>query len=288
MQNTVNNDLKFKQKFNWKNAILSVLMWAVVIMFLLPFYVVIVYAVKPREATMLNHPLSFPTSIHFENFTEAIAQAKLNVAFLNSLYATAGGVILLVLLCSMAAYIIARRQKSRFYTMWQYIFLASVMLPFQVIMFPLYKNLISLGMLNNLTTYILVMTGLQLPYNIFIYIGFVKTVPLELEEAAQIDGCGQYRTFFQIVFPLLKPITMTVIVLSALAIWNDYQTALVVVRKSSVMTLPIAQQQFITSQISYLNLASAACIISILPVFIMFLFLQKYIVKGIVAGAVKG
>ncbi len=271
-----------------KSILLSIVMWAVVILFLMPFYVIIVYAIKPREATMLGNPLSFPTTFHWQNFTEAIEQAGLDQAFLNSLFATTGGVILLVVLCSMAAYIISRQSKKRFYATWQYIFLASVMLPFQVIMFPLYKNLISLGMLNNLWTYIIVMTGLQIPYNIFIYIGFVKTVPLELEEAAQLDGCGQYRTFWQIVFPLLKPITMTVIVLSALAIWNDYQTALVVVSKNKVMTLPLAQQQFITAQISYLNLASAACIISILPVFIMFLFLQKYIAKGIVAGAVKG
>ena len=279
---------KEKIKATPQSIVFSIFMWLVVLLFLVPFYVIIVYAVKPKEATMLNHPLSLPTSIYWQNFADAIERAKLDIAFQNSLIATIGGVILLVILCSMAAYVISRNSRNRFYGAWQYIFLASVMLPFQVIMFPLYKNLISLGMLNNLWAYILVMTGLQLPYNIFIYIGFVKTVPLELEEAAQIDGCGQYRTFFQIVFPLLKPITMTVVVLSALAIWNDYQVALVVIRKSKVMTLPIAQQQFITAQISYLNLASAACIISILPVFIMFLFLQKYIAKGIVAGAVKG
>ena len=279
---------KEKIKATPQSIVFSIFMWLVVLLFLVPFYVIIVYAIKPKEATMLNHPLSLPTSIYWQNFADAIERAKLDIAFQNSLIATIGGVILLVILCSMAAYVISRNSRNRFYGAWQYIFLASVMLPFQVIMFPLYKNLISLGMLNNLWAYILVMTGLQLPYNIFIYIGFVKTVPLELEEAAQIDGCGQYRTFFQIVFPLLKPITMTVVVLSALAIWNDYQVALVVIRKSKVMTLPIAQQQFITAQISYLNLASAACIISILPVFIMFLFLQKYIAKGIVAGAVKG
>ena len=277
-----------REKLGVKGAALSILMWIVIILFLAPFYVILIYAFKPKEATMLNHPLSFPTTFYWQNFTEAIDRAKLDIAFMNSLIATVGGVLLLVLICSMAAYIISRNSKKRFYAAWQYIFLASVMLPFQVIMFPLYKNLVDLRLLNNLYAYIIVMTGIQLSYNIFIYIGFVKTVPLELEEAAQIDGCGQYRTFFQIVFPLLKPITMTVIVLSALAIWNDYQVALVVVKKSKVMTLPIAQQQFITAQISYLNLASAACLISIAPVFIMFLFLQKYIAKGIVAGAVKG
>ena len=110
----------------------------------------------------------------------------------------------------------------------------------------------------------------------------------ELEEAAAIDGCSRMGTFWRIVFPLLKPVTMTVVVLSALGIWNDYQIALVVVSKEAVRTLPVAQQSFIGQQISYLNLASAACLLSILPMFFLFLFLQKFIVQGVTAGAVKG
>ena len=162
------------------------------------------------------------------------------------------------------------------------------MLPFQTVMFPIYKNLVSLKLLNTLPAYILVSVGFQLGFDIFLYCGFVKTIPIELEEAARIDGCGRMRTFWKIVFPLLKPVTMTVVVLSALAVWNDYQIALVVISKAEVATLPLAQQSFIGQQISYLNLAAAACLLSIVPIFIMYLFLQKYIVKGVVAGAVKG
>ena len=237
---------------------------------------------------MLKNPLSLPTSLCWENFTEAIEKSKFTLAFCNSLIATICGTLLLVIVCSMAAYVIVRRERSRFYNAWQYIFLAAVMLPFQTVMFPLYKNLVNLHMLNTLWGYVLVSVGFQLGFNIFLYCGFIKTVPLELEEAAQIDGCNAYGTYFKIVFPLLKPITMTVVVLAALGIWNDYQIALVVIMKDNVRTLPVAQQAFIGQQISYHNLAAAACLLSIIPMFLLFLFLQKFIVKGIAAGAVKG
>jgi raffinose/stachyose/melibiose transport system permease protein len=273
---------------NSKSIGFSLLMWFVVALFIVPFYVLIVYSLKPRSETMLARPLSLPKSFYLGNFSEAIARANLDVAFKNSAISTVMVILILVVVSSMAAYIIARSPKSRFYGIWQYIFLAAIMVPFQTIMFPLYSNLVQAHMLNKIASYVLIMSGLQLPFNIFLYIGFIKTVPLELEEAAEIDGCSKYRTFWQITFPLLKPITMTVIVLTSLAVWNDYQVALVVIRKSAVMTLPLAQQQFITAEISYLNLASASCLISILPVFIMYLFLQKFIAGGIVAGAIKG
>ena len=220
------------------NLPLSILMWVIVAVFAMPFYILIVYAVKPREATMLKNPLSLPTSLCWENFTEAIEKSKFTLAFCNSLIATISGTLLLVIVCSMAAYVIVRRERSRFYNAWQYIFLAAVMLPFQTVMFPLYKNLVNLHMLNTLWGYVLVSVGFQLGFNIFLYCGFIKTVPLELEEAAQIDGCNAYGTYFKIVFPLLKPITMTVVVLAALGIWNDYQIALVVIMKDNVRTLP--------------------------------------------------
>lgn len=268
--------------------ILTVVMWAVTGLFTAPFYILIVYAFKPREATMLKSPLALPDRLYLDNFVEAIEKSDFFQAFKNSLVSTVAGVVILVLICSMAAYVIIRQNKNRFYGAWQYIFLAAIMLPFQTVMFPLYKNLVNLGLLNTLLGYIIVSAGFQMSFNIFLYCGFIKTVPVELEEAAKIDGCSVFSTFWRIVFPLLKPVNMTVIVLSALGIWNDYQIAVVVVMKDAVRTLPVAQQSFIGQQISYLNLASAACLLSIIPMFILYLFLQKFIVKGVVAGAVKG
>ena len=268
--------------------LLSLVMWCVTILFLAPFYVLIIYAFKPREATMLKNPLAFPDTLYLQNFVEAVQKSDFLRAFTNSTVSTVCGVVVLVLICSMAAYIVVRRGNNRFYGVWQYIFLASVMLPFQTIMFPLYKNLMNLHLLNSRPAYVLVSVGFQMGFDIFLYCGFIKTVPVELEEAAAIDGCSRMGIFWRIVFPLLQPVPMTVVVLSALGIWNDYQIALVVVSKEAVRTLPVAQQSFIGQQISYLNLASAACLLSILPMFFLFLFLQKFIVQGVTAGAVKG
>lgn len=276
------------EKKKAKDIMLTVMMWVVTALFAAPFYILIIYAFKPREATMLKSPLSLPDTLYLQNFTEAIEKSNFISALKNSVISTAAGAAILVLVCSMAAYAIIRKGKQWFYAAWQYIFLAAIMIPFQTVMFPLYKNLVNLGMLNTLWAYVLASVGFQMGFAIFLYCGFIKTVPMELEDAARIDGCGVFSAFWKIVFPLLKPVTMTVIVLCALGIWNDYQIALVVVMKETVQTLPVAQQSFIGQQISYLNLASAACLLSIIPMFILYLFLQKFIVKGIVAGAVKG
>lgn len=267
---------------------LSAVMWIVTAVFLIPFYSLFVYAFKTKAETMGRTPLSFPTSLYLGNFVEVIQKTDFFLSFRNSLITTVSGVVISVIIGSMAAYIIVRREQKKFYHVCQYIFASVIMIPFQTIMFPLYKNLVRFHMLNTLWGYIIVMVGIQLGFNVFFYCGFIKTVPLELEEAARIDGCGAYGIFWKIVFPLLKPANMTVIVLTALGIWNDYQVALVVIMKNQVQTLPLAQQQFIGQQVSYLNLASAACLLSIIPIFIMYLFLQKYIVKGVAAGAVKG
>ena len=281
--------MKKKVKTGEKNnKPLSVLMWGITLIFLIPFYTLFVYAFKSRGEIMGRNPLSFPTSLYLDNFIEVIKETNFFNSFKNSFIATSTGIVISVIICSMAAYIVVRRERKKFYYVWQYIFSSVIMIPFQTIMFPMYKNLVNLHMLNTMTGYILVVVGFQLGFNIFFYCGFIKTVPLELEEAARIDGCGTYGIFWRIVFPLLKPATMTVIVLTALAIWNDYQIGIVVVMKNEVQTLPIAQQQFIGQQVSYLNLASAACLLSIVPIFIMYLFLQKYIIKGVAAGAIKG
>ena len=151
--------------------LLSLVMWCVTILFLAPFYVLIIYAFKPREATMLKNPLAFPDTLYLQNFVEAVQKSDFLRAFTNSTVSTVCGVVVLVLICSMAAYIVVRRGNNRFYGVWQYIFLASVMLPFQTIMFPLYKNLMNLHLLNSRPAYVLVSVGFQMGFDIFLYCG---------------------------------------------------------------------------------------------------------------------
>ena len=268
--------------------LLSLVMWCVTILFLAPFYVLIIYAFKPREATMLKNPLAFPDTLYLQNFVEAVQKSDFLRAFTNSTVSTVCGVVVLVLICSMAAYIVVRRGNNRFYGVWQYIFLASVMLPFQTIMFPLYKNLMNLHLLNSRPAYVLVSVGFQMGFDIFLYCGFIKTVPVELEEAAAIDGCSRMGIFWRIVFPLLKPVTMTVVVLSALGIWNDYLMSSLFLTDEVKRTLALTIRVFVNEySVDYAPML-AGLFLSMIPMLIFYVLCQKHILEGVVQGSVKG
>ena len=166
--------------------------------------------------------------------------------------------------------------------------MGSQMLPFQVVMIPVYKIFKNIGLLNTLTGEVIMLTGMSVAYASFLYVGFVKTVPRELEEAAHIDGAGPFRTFGLVVFPLLKPITATVASLHAMWLWNDFNVALIMLQKDAVRTLTIKQFYFFKQYSSDYNMAFAASLMGMIPVLLFFMFMQKYLVRGITGGAVKG
>jgi raffinose/stachyose/melibiose transport system permease protein len=234
-----------------------------------------------------QNPLGFPLHISWGNYTDAIAASDFFLALRNSLVVTVGTVTLTILVCSLAAYVIARN-SNRFYNFFYFLFMSSIMLPFQVLMFPLYKTWVELHILNSLHGLIIALTGVQIGYFCFLYVGFIKTVPRELEESARIDGASQYRTFFSVIFPLLKPINTTIMVLSALGAWNDFVVSMIIVQKQSVSTLPLVQFQFFGEYTSQVNMAFAAIILSMIPIMIFYLSVQRYIISGVTAGAVKG
>ena len=155
-------------------------------------------------------------------------------------------------------------------------------------MIPVYKVFRSLGLINNLLGMIIMLTGMSVAYATFLYVGFIKSIPIELEEAARIDGCNQFQAFWMIVFPLLKPITATVAALHAMWLWNDFNVSLILLQKEAVRTLTIKQFYFFSEYASDYNMAFAAAIMGMIPVLIFFLLMQKYLVGGITAGAVKG
>jgi raffinose/stachyose/melibiose transport system permease protein len=187
----------------------------------------------------------------------------------------------------MASYMIVRK-NNKFYNALYYIFQLSILLPFQVIMYPLYSQLKMFHMINQLPTLVVVQSGILIGFYSFLYAGFIKTVPIELEEAALIDGCTKYGIFFKIVFPLLRPITMTIVVLVALASWNDFIVPMVFMQQASVRTMPLIQFYLFGQYSQYVNVAFAAVLLSMIPVLIIYFAFQKYIVSGITAGAVKG
>ncbi len=260
---------------------------ALLLFFFSPFYVQFIYAFKTRADVAVTG-LSFPTSLTFINFRNAFDGTSLFPAFVRTSIVTLFVVFILQTTGAMAAWIIARNQKNRVYNSLYYIFLAAIILPFQVVMLPLYTQFREMSMLNTLQGLILGIAGFQLAYNIFLMTGFIKTVPLELEEASLMDGAGQWTTFWKIVYPLLKPITMTTLVLNFLSAWNDFMIAVVVGFKESVRTLQYALYMFFGQYSTRIHEAFAAFIIAVLPVVILYIVLQKYIVDGLTSGAVKG
>ena len=263
-----------------------ILLWLITIVFLFPFYIAILYAFKSPE-DIANNPISFPTKLYLSNFSQAFQLPNYVSGFFNSVIAAVVVVFAVVITTSMASYKIVRK-NNKLYNIFYYLFQFSILLPFQVIMYPLYSQLKDLNMLNRLPTLMLVQTGILIGFYSFLYAGFIKTVPLELEEAARIDGCSKYGTFFKIVFPLLKPITMTIVVLVFLASWNDFIVPMVFMQQENARTMPLVQYYLFGQYSQYVNVAFAAVILSMIPVLILYFALQKYIVSGVTAGAVKG
>lgn len=263
-----------------------IVLWLITLIFLFPFYIAILYAFKSPEEIAEN-PISFPTKLNLQNFVQAVHLPNYVSGFFNSVITAVIVVGIVVLVTSMASYMIVRK-NNKLYNLLYYLFLFSILLPFQVIMYPMYSQLQFFHMINKLPTLIIVQTGILIGFYSFLYAGFIKTVPLELEEAARIDGCSKYGTFFRIVFPLLKPVTMTIVVLVFLASWNDFIVPMVFMQQQGVRTMPLIQFYLFGQYAQYVNVAFAAVILSMIPVLGLYFGLQKYIVNGITAGAIKG
>lgn len=255
--------------------------------YLFPFFLAIITAMKTPLQSAEN-VLSLPNPIQWDNFKEAIRISKLTRALGNSLITTTFSVFFITILAAMGGYVIARNSGRRLFRISEKIYLAALMVPFQVIMVPIYKMYKTVHLMNTLHGVILILVGTSIPYATFLYIGFIKSVPKELEEAAQIDGCGPIRAFFSIVFPLLKPITSVVASLHVLWMWNEFNISLIILQKDAVRTVPIQQYFFFGQYSSNFNLGFAAAVISMIPIVMFFIFAQRYLVQGISSGAVKG
>jgi len=258
--------------------------WTLIIS--IPLLVVILTSLKTMPEVKSN-PLSLPSSFQWSNYSVAFEQGKMLAGFSNSLIITSLALVFIVILSSMAAFPLARSQSKWASVIYLY-FLSGIMVPFQIAMVPLYKLLNSLGLNNSHLGVILIYTSSAMAFAIFLYTSFYKTVPRELEEAAKIDGCGPIRTFFVILFPLIKPITSTVIITNALFIWNDFFVPLLFLQSQNSRTIPLSIYMFKSQYATDWTLTFAAVIIASLPLVILFFSLQRFFVQGIASGAVKG
>lgn len=270
-----------------QKTILIILTVLIIAIFVFPICIAILTSLK-TEPEISRSVFALPESLYLENYIEGIETSGFGRALINTCLVTFPGVFLIVVCASMGGYAIARNAGSnRFFKVLDKVYLSSLMIPFQILMIPLYKIFKTLHLQNSLFGVVLVLTGISVAYATFLYVGFVKSIPRELEDAARIDGCGPYMTFIKIVFPLLKPISATVAALHVMWLWNDFNTALILLQKEEVRTLTVKQYYFFGEHLSKYGPAFATSILSMIPVVIFFIAAQKYLVEGIAAGSVK-
>lgn len=257
------------------------------IFWLMPLILIFINSFKPYN-DMMQHFLSLPESWSLDMYIETWNKFNFPMLIKNTLLYTLGTVALVVLVAPMAAYKLAR-VKSKFSNLCFILIIMPMMVPFQSYMITLTKLVSNVGLTGTKPGYILVSTGLSVPLAVYMIHGFVKNVPLELEECACIDGAGKVRTYFSIVLPLLKPIITTVVVIDTLATWNDIITnQLIIGGKAKAFNLQNALYMQFSAQTSDWEHALPGIVISMIPSLIFFVLMQKHIVGGITAGAVKG
>ncbi len=267
-------------------AVRMIILIAIVAMFLLPFYFLLINSVKPL-GEITKDTAALPSVVKLSNYAEAYDRTDFPRAFRNSLAVTIFSLFGVVMFSSMAAYRIVR-YPSKFNNLAYALCLAEMIIPFQVIMIPLVIVLDALGLMNSIPGLVFANWGLGVAMGVFMFSGFIKSVPKDLEEAAAIEGAGELRIFFRIVLPLLKSIIFTLIILDTFWFWNDYLLPLIVISRPQFRTLPIAISSFMGQYSLRWDLALPALTMSIIPAAIAFFILQKNIVAGLVAGAVKG
>ena len=284
-------NIKKIEQYTPLSKVLTVIFAALSIVWLFPIFEVVINSFKENSFVNLN-PFSLPNEESFVGFANYIKGMTFgNYPFLKSvsysLLITIASVALILLCCSMSAWYIAR-VNSAMSNIFYYLCLFSMIVPFQMVMFTLTFTADQLD-LNTPWTIPIVYLGFGAGLAIFMFIGFVKGLPLEIEEAAAIDGCGPIRTFFNVVLPMLKPTLISVGILELMWVWNDYLLPYLVLDRTKYMTIPI-HVQYLKGSYGTVDLGATMAVImlSIIPIIIVYMFAQKHIIKGVAAGAVKG
>jgi len=286
-----------------RNLVLEIFVALLFLVYMLPFAIILINAAKPT-LQVISDPLALPENPaqFFTNVGRILNDARVAYvpSFMTSVIITVISVTLIIVTTSMAAWVLVRtKTKLSMFIFMMYV--AAIIIPFQVVMFPIISWLgiieRTLGLANtpfrllgNYPGIIIAYIGFGSSLSIFLYHGFIKGIPLELEEASTIDGCSNVGTFIRIIFPILKPITITVMILNGMWIWNDFLLPRMVLRGGprDIQTLPLAVAGFVGQYVRQWDLILSAAILAMIPIIVVFLFLQKHIIKGMVDGSVKG
>lgn len=279
----------------WKNSkfttnvIIFFLLCVLSVAFLVPIVLVFINSFKSR-LYISSAPFAIPKGemlVGFENYLNGVSMSGFIPSFLRSVFITVASVSLIILCTAMTSWFIVR-VKNKFTNALYYLFAFSMIVPFQMVMYTM-TYIVNTMNLNNIIGINFVYLGFGAGLAVFMFAGFVKSVPMEIEEAAEIDGCSPLQTFFLVVFPVLKPTTTTVSILNVMWIWNDYLLPYLVLGTDN-KTLPVAIQIAMQGAYGATDYGGfmAMLVLAIIPIVIFYLFSQKYIIRGVIAGAVKG
>ena len=277
-------------RYTWRSFSRELTLLLIAVAFCVPLYLLITISLKTTSAAYIK-PLSFPSSPNWSSYRqgwtgEGSGGVGMASALLNSVVITVGSVVCLIALGSVAAYTLARR-PSKLSSGLYLIFLLGIIVPAQLGLVPLYIVLRNLHLTGNYFGMIVLYTGLLMPLTVFLYTGFVRTLPRDYEEAAQVDGATQLRTFLRVTLPLLLPITGTVAVLTGLIVWNDFFVQLIFLSGTQKVTLPVAVYSLAGANVAQWNVIFAAVAISIAPIVLFVLFAQRTMIRGF-SGGIRG
>lgn len=276
-----------EKRYSWATFAQQIIAAVLAAFFIFPIMVIINNAFKTKQELYFNSPLSLPANIDLTNFTTAWNKLDLGSAFFNSFVYTTVSVVLVALLCTITAWAIARGATRVFRAVRIY-FLVGILIPSQALSLPIYLLWNSFGLINTRFGLIALYVSIGLSFGIFLQTNFMSTVPVDIEEAAQIDGCNVYHTFFRIVLPLLKAPMATLVIVQSFSIWNDYMLTNLVLQSKDKRTVILAMKTLFTATANDYSTAMAAIVLSATPIIILFVLLQKQFIKGMLVGAVKG
>lgn len=275
---------EIKQKTN--NFIVYFLLSLFSVSIILPLLWVFITSLKTNDELFLS-PWGLPSKFLYQNYVKAFVTASMGVGFRNSLFVTVTAVVLIVLVSTLASFIIARH-PSKVTNIILMLFLAGLMIPAHSLIVPLFIQLKRINLVNNLWGLVLVNIAFSLPTSIYIITNYMKSIPHELEEAAIIDGCDIFGVFRSIIFPLSIPIIVSISVVQFIFVWNEYLFSVMLIAKNALKPLPLLLTSFQGQYNTNYTLMFAATFMAILPVILFYIFLQKFIIEGMALGAVKG
>ena len=278
-----------EKRQNLKESISIIFLSILTVIFIVPMLLVLMNSFKSK-LFVSTQPFTFPnaqTFVGFENYINGLTTSGFFNAFVRSVWITVAAVIVIVVFTSMTSWYISR-VKSKFTKSLYYLFVFSMIVPFQMVMYTM-TFIVNRIAFNNVFGIVLVYLGFGAGLAVFMFTGFIKSVPIEVEEAATIDGCTPLQTFFLVVFPMLKSITITVVILNVMWIWNDYLLPYLILGESQ-KTIPVAIQIAMQGAYGATDYGGfmAMLVVAIIPIIIFYICSQKYIIKGVISGAVKG